>query len=1207
MRFSTRANFGAKKTTASFRPQVESLEDRLAPAGLSPLISPAAGPQFEPVAVQLPTGGNPPPILSYNGGTLLSHVEVQGIYFQDAVTHALQSQLDGFLTTLATSKWTIEMLHDFSAGGYNIGAGSFLGDDNTGLVVPPTSLLDDSQIQAMLSKQLATHHLATPDGNTLYFVFAPAGVEVTVDGYNSADSFLGYHNSFVDPATGKTLYYAVIPYQGAAPNGATGPDGPNANLGAEVQYFLGGSPSLTELQNITGVSSHEFSEAVTDPGVGNNGDLGWSVTNPSSVAPGYENGDLANAELATYHGYVVQEEWGRNASDSLGQATGPEVVPSDADFYVSQVNNPTAGAYNGVFATFTDLDGASEAASSFTVAISWGGGAISRTDDPATAGDISIVNNGDGTFNIVGQHVYSDPAGTTYGTYPFAFNGAQVFVSSGDESSWNKPPITLQPAANNPGNPPTPPVAGLSINNVTANPGDPANRFAVFTVTLSGTYTQDVTVIYYSQDGSAIEGVNYLAAYGTLDFAPGVTTLTVSVQILDDHLWGEGAKTFSVNLYQPNGAAIGIGQGTCTIIKNVPPLAFFGSYSGTAGANGWYLSTGIMTLGGNPAGATLTYSLDGGPSQVYTTPFAITAQGLHTVVGTDTDANGSQYIQSFDVNIDSIPPTLATSFAGTRGNQGWYTSAVTAIMTSTDAGSGLIGPSYILDNAPIVDYTGPFTITGDGVHTLDIIVIDYAGNYSFEEDTITIDATPPSVSGAFNGMQGKNGWYTSSGYESLSAADVSGVAALSYRLDGGPARPYAGAFLVNGDGTHTIVATATDLAGNVTIKTFTLKIDVAPPTLTASFSGSLGTSGWFTSGGKDTLTVTPSAAGIASVTYQLDASSSSVYSGPFAISAAGTHTVSATATDNAGRVATQTWTIKIDNVAPTVALNAIAALSTNNKPAFTGLRGSAGNDSTTVTLKIYSGALPVGTPVQVKSVTVAGSAWTLVAVPLSDGTYTVQVEQLDQAGNKGVSAARTFVIKTTTAVAITTWTSPINAGNQTAAAITGTADPGAAIALTISDGVKTIAALTTATAGHWSFAGLNLSALKDGTITFNVKAVDSLGNTATATATSPKTAAAAKLVFSLPPANAGAGALLNAIVIQLTDNAGNPVAQAGVSITLKLLKGTLLGTLTVTTDSHGRATFSTLRIAATGAYQLEARATLSTIATLVDSSLFAIH
>jgi hypothetical protein len=226
---------------------------------------------------------------------------------------------------------------------------------------------------------------------------------------------------------------------------------------------------------------------------------------------------------------------------------------------------------------------------------------------------------------------------------------------------------------------------------------------------------------------------------------------------------------------------------------------------------------------------------------------------------------------------------------------------------------------------------------------------------------------------------------------------------------------------------------------------------------------------------------------------------------------------------------------------------------------------------------------------------------------MPDGTYTVQVEQLDQAANKGVSAARTFVIKTTTAVAIATYTSKINAANQTATFITGTADPGDTIVVTSSDGVKTLTATLTATGGHWSLTPMDLSPLKDGTITFKVKATDSLGNTATATATATKAAAAAKLLFSTPPANAAAGALLNPVVVQVTDSAGNPVAVVGLSVTLKLLTGTLSGTVTVTTDSHGRATFSTLRIAVAGAYQLEARATLSSIATVDDSRLFTIR
>ena len=69
---------------------------------------------------------------------------------------------------------------------------------------------------------------------------------------------------------------------------------------------------------------------------------------------GSEIGDLANAELATYHGFVVQELWGRKPTDPPNTATGPVTAPADTDFRITAIHSPTAGHYDGVFATFAD-------------------------------------------------------------------------------------------------------------------------------------------------------------------------------------------------------------------------------------------------------------------------------------------------------------------------------------------------------------------------------------------------------------------------------------------------------------------------------------------------------------------------------------------------------------------------------------------------------------------------------------------------------------------------------------------------------------------------------------------------------------------------------------------------------------------------------------------------------------------------------------
>jgi Calx-beta domain-containing protein len=87
---------------------------------------------------------------------------------------------------------------------------------------------------------------------------------------------------------------------------------------------------------------------------------------------------------------------------------------------------------------------------------------------------------------------------------------------------------------------------------------------ATFTVTLAGTTFRTVTVGFGTSDGTAKEGTDYVARRGTLTFAPGEKTKTVSVTVLDDAL-PETSETFSVTLGDPLNATITKSRGTATI------------------------------------------------------------------------------------------------------------------------------------------------------------------------------------------------------------------------------------------------------------------------------------------------------------------------------------------------------------------------------------------------------------------------------------------------------------------------------------------------------------------------------------------------------------------------------------------------------------------------------------------------------------------
>ena len=92
---------------------------------------------------------------------------------------------------------------------------------------------------------------------------------------------------------------------------------------------------------------------------------------------------------------------------------------------------------------------------------------------------------------------------------------------------------------------------------------------AVFTVTLSAASGQQVTVGYATADVSTTAGLDYVTNSGTLTFAPGVTSQTVTVVVNGDTQGGEDpSETFTVTLSVPVNATIlggtGVGTGTIT-------------------------------------------------------------------------------------------------------------------------------------------------------------------------------------------------------------------------------------------------------------------------------------------------------------------------------------------------------------------------------------------------------------------------------------------------------------------------------------------------------------------------------------------------------------------------------------------------------------------------------------------------------------------
>jgi hypothetical protein len=221
-------------------------------------------------------------------------------------------------------------------------------------------------------------------------------------------------------------------------------------------------------------------------------------------------------------------------------------------------------------------------------------------------------------------------------------------------------------------------------------------------------------------------------------------------------------------------------------------------------------------------------------------------------------------------------------------------------------------------------------VTGAGAHNLQVTATDVAGNSTSSTSLPTIDLTPPTASIALSGTQGTASIYRSPVAVSFSASDNpggTGVESVRYSLDGGPLMPTASGanILVSGDGAHTVEVQVTDVARNASTpvsRSFT--IDTVAPTANLALGGT-GNGSIFR--GPVTATISDadnaSGSGLATLQYTLDGgpATSVASGGTVAVSANGTHTLTAAATDFAGNTSTPIHqTFSIDTLAPTASI-----------------------------------------------------------------------------------------------------------------------------------------------------------------------------------------------------------------------------------------------------------------------------------------------
>lgn len=230
------------------------------------------------LALAAPTAA---PRLTYRGGPLLPAVQVFTFFWGTAwqgMQAPIVQEINQFFDFVLTSA-LMDQLAEYSVPGSAIGHGS-----RTGAVIlstDPPATIADADVQSLIQQELSSDAaVPQPTPSSLYYVFLPPGVTITLDGAASCSNLCGYHSDI----NGGT-FYAVMPY----------PD---------CSGCLGGLPLLDAL---TSTSSHELCEAITDPVPGQ----GWYDDQNGEI------GDICAWKTKRLGSYTVQLEWSNSAGRCL--------------------------------------------------------------------------------------------------------------------------------------------------------------------------------------------------------------------------------------------------------------------------------------------------------------------------------------------------------------------------------------------------------------------------------------------------------------------------------------------------------------------------------------------------------------------------------------------------------------------------------------------------------------------------------------------------------------------------------------------------------------------------------------------------------------------------------------------------------------------------------------------------------------------------
>ncbi|MGC1469092.1 MAG: Calx-beta domain-containing protein [Sphingorhabdus sp.] len=423
--------------------------------------------------------------------------------------------------------------------------------------------------------------------------------------------------------------------------------------------------------------------------------------------------------------------YGIAIADASGTATivNDDTAPSMA---VSNVVIAEDGGSAEVTVELTEIAGR-PIAINFATAI---GTAVSPDDFDATSGTLVFAPGVAAmtvTVPIVNDNTYEGSEDFTV-----ALTSSDTFNASLNAT------VTITPDGD------VPPVVSIS-DAVAVSEG--AGAVLEFTVSLSEASGLPVTVDYATADGSAAAPGDYAGSTGTLVFAPGETTKTISITVADDAVYEAAPESVSVNLTAVVGATLGAVTASGSINDNDPmptmAVSDVNLVEGDAGTTNAMLT---VTLSGVSATDTVIDWATAGGTATDGVDF-VGATGSLTIAAGDTTAT-----ITIPVNGDTLyenDESLAVNLSS--ANTANAVASATVTIANDDAKPALTVDSVNVDEGGVAT----ITVSIDAAAGKDIVV-NYAAvdgtaispdDYTLAAGSLTIPAGSTTATLVVNAAQ----------------------------------------------------------------------------------------------------------------------------------------------------------------------------------------------------------------------------------------------------------------------------------------------------------------------------------------------------------------------------------------------------------------------------------------------------------------------